>query len=438
MFRGHGKGIFLWIYFTIVLSLVSPKASLAAESAGDLASQIAASSALLSVSAEDEGGDGDRQSSGRSYWDDHFQLHGYLTTAYSDYDPDTSAPFRSSDEIVLGLDEDGTFDYRTAALQLRYDPNPKNTFVVQLSHRRLGESPIKDAEDDVELDWLFYEYKFGDHTSIKIGRVPVPLGIFNEYRDVGTLLPFFRPSFNFYREGSFVSETVDGVVVHHRFGGASDWSLDADGYYGEWDLLESGSATNAALFEAQVSNAIGVQLWLNTPVDGLRFGLGGQTYDVSEESGFNLQEANWDSWYVSVDGSFEDFSARFEYKSLEFPVDNSASPDGEATTDNYYFQLGWLPVEKLGLYVQQEYGGVEQTSAIFLNPLDFNQREDLGFAVNYSFLPGVVLKGEYHEQKFDLVTGAVLSFPPGGGFKVDVQFTEFKSEYFIFSLSLSF
>jgi len=400
-----------------------------------LASQIAASSSLLSVAEED---DGDGASSGRSYWDDHFQLHGYLTSAYSDYEPDSTAPFRSSDEIVLGLDEDGTFDYRTAALQLRFDPNPKNTFVVQLSHRRLGESPIKDAEDDVELDWLFYEYKFGDDTSIKLGRVPVPLGIFNEYRDVGTLLPFFRPSFNFYREGSFVSETVDGVVFHHRFGSSSEWSLDADAYYGEWDLLESGSATNAALFEAEVSNAFGLQLWLNTPVDGLRFGLGGQSYDVSESSGFNIEEATWDSWYLSFDGSFEKFVARGEYKWLEFPVDNNASPGGEATTDNYYFQLGWLPVEKLGFYLQQEFGGVEQTSLIFLNPLDFNQREDLGFAINYSFLPGVVAKAEYHEQSFDLAVGAIPSFFPDGSFKVDVLFEEFESEYFIFSLSLSF
>lgn len=431
MFLAPDKRILLWtVSTTLAFMLLVPFPTNAEESS--LAAQIAANNALLSVAQDD--GDG---SSGTSYWEDHFQIHGYLTTAYSDYEPDDTAPFRSSDEIVLGFDEEGTWDYRTAALQLRFDPSPRNTFVVQASHRRLGESPIKDAEDDVELDWAFYQFRFRDNTSVKIGRVPVPLGIFNEYRDVGTLLPFFRPSFNFYREGSFVSETVDGVVFHHRFAADSPWSLDADVYYGEWDILEAGSATAAAITEASVSDAYGAQFWLNTPVDGLRFGLGAQSYEVEGPSGFNNDDATWDSWYFSVDGSFSRFVARAEYKYLEFPVDNSTSPGGEAEILNYYFQLGWLPIEKLGIYFQQEYGDVEQTSTIFLNPLDFNQREDSGIAVTYSFLPNVVLKGEYHEQTYELATSAVPIFGPDG-FKVDIGFSEFESEYLIVSLSLSF
>lgn len=403
---------------------------------GGLAAQIAAGNSLLSLRQDAEGG-ADGGSTRNSYWADHFQIHGFVTTAYQEEDPDDTAPFRSSDAIVLGLDEDGTFNYRIAALQLRYDPNPKNTFVVQASHRRLGDSPVKDTEDEVELDWAFYQYHFTDNTSLKVGRVPVPLGIFNEYRDVGTLLPFFRPSFNFYREGSFVSETVDGGVFHHRFGADGEWSLDLDAYFGEWDLLESGATNDAALTEAEVTSGYGLQLWLNTPVPGLRFGVGGQSYDVSEESGFNLEEATWDTWYLSVDGAFEKFVVRAEYKFLEFPVDNDVAPGGEAETVNYYVQLGWLPIEKLGFYWQNEFGDVEQTSLIFAEPLDFKQREDQGISVVYSPLPNLVLKAEYHEQSFDLSTGVdLVSLPPN--LQVRVLFEEFESEYAIFSLSFSF
>jgi hypothetical protein len=399
----------------------------------DVTTGVVAGSSLPGMQADDTGDSG----SASSYWKDHFQLHGYLTTAYLDFSPSKKAPFASSDEIVLGLDEDGTFNYRVAALQLRYDANPKNTFIVQLSHRRLGDSPLKDEDSDVDLDWAFYQFRFTDQSSLKVGRVPVPLGIFNEYRDVGTLLPFFRPSFNFYREGSFVSETIDGVVGHYRFGAGSDWSLDADAYYGEWDLLEAGSSTNAALTTAKVTDGYGLQLWLNTPTDGLRFGLGGQTYDVSKESGFNFDKANWDSWYFSIDGAFEKFVTRAEYKWLQFPVNNSQSPLGEAEIDTWYYQLGWLPLEKLGLYLQQEFTDVHQTSVILARPIDINQREDIGLSVVYSFLPNLVVKGEYHEQKFDLNTSVVPIFGPDG-FKVLVGFTEFKSEYSIISLSVSF
>ncbi len=405
--------------------------------AGSLAAQIAAASGGV-LAATDEGDSGDAEKKGGSYWADHFQLHGFLSTAYVDFEPDVRT---QGDDVALGFvgdAEDGTFDYRAAAIQLRYDPSPKHTLVVQLDHGKFGDSPINDATDGVELDWLFYQYHFTDATSIKVGRVPVPLGIFNEYRDVGTLLPFFRPSFNVYREGSFVSETADGFVFHHRFGEAdSRWRVSVDLYYGEWDLLESGSSNNAPLVETSVNQGYGVQFWLETPVDGLRLGLGAQTYDVDETSGFNDEEANWDSWYASIDGVFEKFVARAEFKALKFPVDNLNSPLGEAEAPNFYYQLGWLPIEKLGFYVQQEFGDVEQTSPIFFRTLDFKQREDLGFSVVYSILPSLVLKGEYHEQSYDLATAIRPVFIPGG-FLIDVEFTEFQSEYLMFSVSASF
>ncbi len=437
--ESSGRKVTFWGGIAVIgltLFLGSAPHLQAEEESSSLAAQIAASTSLLSL-RQDGDGASDSGSTRSSYWEDHFQIHGFVTSAYQEEDPDDTAPFRSSDAIVLGLDEGGTLDYRTAALQLRFDPNPKNTFVLQASHRRLGDSPLRDAEDEVELDWAFYQYHFTDNTSIKVGRVPVPLGIFNEYRDVGTLLPFFRPSFNFYREGSFVSETVDGAVFHHRFAADSDWSLDFDAFFGEWDLLESGAANDAALTEAKVDRGYGVQLWLNTPVSGLRFGLGGQSYDVGSESGFNNEEANWDTWYASIDGAFEKFVARAEYKFLEFPVNNSLSPGGDAETVNYYYQLGWLPIEKIGFYWQSEFGDVKQTSRVFAEPLDFNQREDQGFSIVYSPLPNLVLKAEYHQQKFDLSTGVVFVSPPPN-FQIRVLFEEFESDYSIISLSFSF
>ncbi len=407
-----------------------------AEEEAGMAGKVEAALAGSLVGAQD--GE-ESESNGGNYWKDHFQLHGFLTTAYQELNPDDAAPFVSSDQLVLGLDEDGTFDYRIAALQLRYDATPKNTFIVQLSHRRLGESPLRDLDDAVELDWAFYQYRIGDNTSIKLGRVPTPLGIFNEYRDVGTLLPFFRPSFNFYREGSFVSETLDGVVFSHRFGSGGDWGFDVDVYYGEWDHLEAGSSTNAAVVEAEVSDGYGLQLWLKTPADGLRFGFGGQTYTVSEDSGFNLDEADWDSWYFSIDGVFDHFIARAEYKWLEFPVNNSQFRSGEAEIINYYFQLGWLINDKLSLYGQQEFGDVEQSSIDLAEPAEFNQREDLGFSFVYSILPNLVAKAEYHQQTYELATGAIPVFPPGGGApQLLVLFSEFENDYSIVSVSVSF
>jgi hypothetical protein len=267
----------------------------------------------------------------------------------------------------------------------------------------------------------------------------VAAGIFNEIRDVGVVLPFFRPSFNFYREGGLFSETVDGLGISHTFWSQRTWSLDVDAYYGEYDIQEQGGATStdARALEVSVENAYGIQLWLNTSVPGLRFGLGGATWDVGEESGFNLDESNWDSWYFSVDGSFSKWVLRTEFRRLDFPINNFPFLDNEAGQDIYYWQAGYHFTDRLSLYVQQEFADAEQSGAIFLEGTEkFNNREDSGVSLVFALRPNVVFKGEYHETAFEFATPNIVVTP--GGVFIDATFTEFESDYFIISASLSF
>ena len=222
-------------------------------------------------------------------------VHGFLTQAYATADfAKGQFPAPHPDEILLGIPEDGTTAYRNLALQFRYEMTPKDIFVVQFSSRALGDSVIEEVEDEIELDWAFYERRLADHTSLKVGRVKVPLGIFNEYRDVGTILPFYRPAYSFYREGSITSETVDGLDLSHTFNPGSDWSLELDVYFGEYELIEFApflSEQQAVL--AKAKDVIGAQLWLNTPIYGLRFGAGRPGISrVDRKASFALREAN--------------------------------------------------------------------------------------------------------------------------------------------------
>ena len=109
-------------------------------------------------------------------------IHGYLTQAYA----------ISDGNKIFGISPHGSADYRNLALQFRYDANPSNTIVFQFSHERLGSTPIMLLKEDVELDWGFFEHRFRNAISIKVGKIQIPLGIYNEIRDVGVLLPFYR------------------------------------------------------------------------------------------------------------------------------------------------------------------------------------------------------------------------------------------------------
>src|SRR4051812_19291282 len=100
-------------------------------------------------------------------WTSRLSLHGYLSQAYA----------MSQDFPIFGIPTNGTTDYRDVALQLRFDQDKQNIFVVQLRQERLGDSPVARNNQDVALDWVMYERKFSDHFALKVGRIPLPLGI---------------------------------------------------------------------------------------------------------------------------------------------------------------------------------------------------------------------------------------------------------------------
>jgi hypothetical protein len=82
--------------------------------------------------------------------DSKLSIHGYLNQAFA----------ISDGYQYLGINDNGTADYRTAALQFRYAVTDQDQLVLQLSHERLGDSKINDLHDDVEWDWAFYQHTF--------------------------------------------------------------------------------------------------------------------------------------------------------------------------------------------------------------------------------------------------------------------------------------
>ncbi len=376
------------------------------------------------------------------------EVHGFLTQAWATGhflkgrfpNPDGSPAGPTQSEIALGIPDDGTFDYRNMAIQFRYAISDKDVMIVQLSSRSLGDSPITAAEDDVELDWAFYERKLADNTSLKVGRVQIPNGIFNEIRDVGTILPFFRPAYNVYQEGSFTTETVDGVNISHTFAAESDWSLDADVYFGQWDLVEIDLFTGTAL-TAKSKDSFGTQLWLNTPVAGLRFGAAFQHREVY---GGSLRLADdpskYDDWLFSVDASFDKWVFRGEYR--DFTTEPDIIPALQATTfeteiEAWYAQIGWHPTANWRFYIQHEVTDAWANADSFTRAYSLQLRQDSSVAINYVFSPNVVFKAEYHEVEETDQTFVPVFGP--SGVKLDPLTAPLDGgNYTIVSLSASF
>ncbi len=379
-------------------------------------------------------------------------FHGFLTQAYAESNfaerptiqfPDGSfapvGPSPTGFETAIGIPEDGTFDYRFLALQFRYDISPKDIFVVQLSSRALGFSPITETEDEIELDWAFYERRLTNHSSLKVGRIQIPVGIYNEYRDVGTLLPFYRPPFNFYREGAFTSETVDGLSFEHQFLHQSGWGVEVNLFLGEWELVVFDPADPQSI-PAVVSakDGYGYQIWVNTPVSELRFGTGLISYGAPTGEGF-AQIDRTDVFTGSLEGIFGRFTIRAEFQSADL-LFAGFLPGTQLNVDfnAFYAQAGYSVTDRFSIWLQRELDTIDQSCDCFLiDPPKRDNFPEWAIALNYAFTPTLVLKGEYHETDayFDLPS---LDFSTGARLFVLTTLPYGNGSYSIVSLSVSF
>jgi hypothetical protein len=284
--------------------------------------------------------------------------------------------------------------------------------LLQFSHERIGIDPRAAFLPDVAFDWAFYEHRFPTDTTVRVGRVPIPLGIYNEIRDVGTLLPFYRPSDRFYNDTNFFSETLDGAVITQLIG-KGRWSVDLEPFAGGYSTLAISGST--PLTRARASDVLGMAVWLKTPVEGLRVGITGfrstlrRDLVVPPPSPAPAPEKRR-LWMASLDGSFTRLTVRSEY---------SQTKDGDSR-DRCYYALVSVPVKKVTLNAQYTKFWVSWFAGFNQGIISGGAR-DLAAGVNYSFRPNLVVKLEAHD-----------------GEAIAIRVTPLVNRYMIASLAASF
>jgi hypothetical protein len=369
---------------------------------GLLMPTLAAFALIASAAAQDAPASGEPQ----------LRIHGYLTQAYA----------ASDGNQFLGIPDDGTADYRRLALQFRYAATDDDNLVVQLAQRRLGDSPLRELEPDVKVDWAYYQHRFRTETQVRAGRMPVPRGLLNEIRYVGTLLPFYRVPYDVYQEGSFTSETIDGVGVRQTVGHGG-WKGEIDGYAGESTMLE---LTAAGANQTPAKKAFGGQIALTMPLDGLRLVAGAQRMDLRKTALVADGRDTLSSWNVGGEYVNERFRLRAEYSPILF---KRARLEHRA----YYVYGGLNVTHRLMLNGQIENATLTIPTGPSTTADVDNFHRDLALGATYAFRPDVVLKGEHHwanTHRTETANAVAQRVSPSAPAE-DVN-------YFIVSLSASF
>lgn len=194
------------------------------------------------------------------------ELHGSLNTAYA----------KASQLPAIGIPTNGTSDYRILTLQVRYKMSDKHQIVTQFLNRRIGESPLATAVPDLTMQWGFYQFRH-DALTVKVGRSPLPRGLLNEVRYIGTVQPFFRPPVEVTNEAN---DALDGAVVTWKQDLPAGLGLEAHALVGGTDFRDvfaSPAGTSVRLNKPE--NLYGSQLYLTIPFAGIKLGAYGVRYE---------------------------------------------------------------------------------------------------------------------------------------------------------------
>ena len=309
-------------------------------------------------------------------WMSKVSIHGYASQAYA----------VSEDHPIYGIPTDGTTDYRDLALQFRYDPNRRNAVVVQFRHERFGLR--RTADDDVRLAWAFYQRNFSDRVSLKAGRIPLPLGVFNEASGAATTSPFFRPAQEFY-DLHYTSRTVDGVLGSATLGRPGGWTFDVDAYFGRWALDQWNQEQRA-----DARGAWGAQVWANTPWPGVRIGAGAYRCKVepttADSYGVDYHDYDYAAVHASVDADLDRWRL-----ATEIFAGNLGEEYGRYRT--WYGQVGFDVTPKLSVHARGTVARVEAPSGD--HDIHVRISDDVGLSVNYAAHPNLLFKVEGHTNE---------------------------------------
>jgi hypothetical protein len=195
-----------------------------------------------------------------------FVSFGYLETARNNWLGDTLS---------------GTGEFWEAAANVIVRPVDRLRIGAQVFARDL----VKYDNGRVDLDWAYADYRFADAIGVQVGRVKLPLALYNESLDVDAARAqvFLAPSVYALRSRDLFIST-DGAKVYGSIDAAGAGSFDYGVFIGAKSIdPDAGFATfMGELGLGPVINDIsadwlgGAMLHWNTPVEGLglRFSIG--------------------------------------------------------------------------------------------------------------------------------------------------------------------
>jgi len=386
---------------------------------------------------------------------DRLRINGFASQAF----------LRSDGNNYLVEDSgDGSFQLTEIGLAV----NVKIAKELRVGGQLLARDFGLEGNHAVKVDWAFGEYRPYGELGLRVGRVKLPIGLYNEERDLDILRPTaFLPQ-GVYDEltREFLIAGVGAAAFGNvSLGGSGD--VDYIAFVGRIAVSDETTfvrvqkryVSGAALqsFGAPVTDydfrsdtGVAVRLIYNTPLSGLRVGLSYSDLNGRFELGaggtpFSELLAGTgipgtatggfrDSWVVSGEYLTESFDLRAELKRFR----TEAATFGQVTElgdTRAWYVMGTLRIPEIErVSVTASYDEFVRYTDREHDPANgrHNHKKDLGVGLRWDVRRGVALKAEYHD-----VRGAAAVFDTWGELNRQDGLAEDWS-YFIAKASFAF
>ena len=336
---------------------------------------------------------------------DKIQLHGFLSQGYLD----------SSGNNFLGDTKDGTFRFMEIGLNM----NAQLTDKFRLGGQALYSHLPTDSQGKLCIDWLVAEYHFADPFGTRLGKIKMPMGLYNMERDSDFLRPLIFLPQSIYDETRRDSWQAHwGGEVYGNLSMDTWGDMDYQFFGGRIDYDDKSLATKAA---AEIVNRYNKSNSVNLAIEGLsrenKYIYGAALFFTPSLDGLRgaltflaLEDESWindtlvsslrvkSKVVASLEYSWQQFSVTTEYSETDRRQDqfNTTTLDGRSRA--WYLLLSYSPIENVtfSILYDEYYRLIEDRHKPVGERNPYPWRKDFAASLRYDITENWTFKAEWH------------------------------------------
>ncbi len=331
------------------------------------------------------------------------QIHGFLSQGF----------LHSSDNDFFGHSDDNiSVDFRELGLNASWRVVPQLQLALQVVWRNAGQTD----NSDLRIDYGIVDYSFFSSEStllgIKAGRVPTPIGLYNDTRDVASTRPsILLPQSIYFDRNRNVALSADGGYLYgERRTDYGDFFFTIGVGLPRTDedpsFKHSIVGVNSGKINGDTSWATRLNYeWKNGLIKlSVSYAELNADYDAGSSSKLSPGSVSFNPLIFSAQYNAENWSLTAEYAQRKFLLTNfGVLPNTKVTGESFYIQgtykftsylEGLVRYDQLSVDKNDKKGKKFQARTGRDNYSRF--AKDWTFGIRLSVMPSLLISAEYH------------------------------------------